>query len=118
MELQNESAGLEMDRKRKATGHDKMRRRQESAEAELYDQNRQNASLRTLLKQQKRKLSGEELTHQLRETKVLLEEQKSNVQELTHELSNRNSRVMQLEADKFFMAGDLQEKCIVEENLR
>jgi hypothetical protein len=43
----------------------------------------------------------------------LLEKQKSNyVQELTDEVSNRNSRVMQLEADNFFMFGDLQEKCV------
>jgi hypothetical protein len=60
----------------------------------------------------------EELTERLRTTNVALEEQKSNVQQLTDEVSNRNSRVLRLEADNFFIAGDLHEKCIVEKDLR
>jgi hypothetical protein len=59
-----------------------------------------------------------ELTEQLRDTTIVLEEQKQNVKELTDELVNRNSRVMQLEADIFFLAGDLSEKFVVEEELR
>jgi hypothetical protein len=105
-----------MEKNLKATGYEymRMRSRQESAEAELYEQKGENAALRRLLEERKR--SVEELTEQLRETKVLLEEQKYNVQELTDEVSNRNSR--ELEADICFMAGDHEENRIVEEKLR
>jgi hypothetical protein len=93
-----------------------MRSRQDITEAELYEQKEENAALQRLLEEQKRCV--EELTEQPRAANVLLEEQKSNVQELTDEVSNENSRVMQLEADNFLLAGDLHEKCIVEEELR
>ncbi len=76
----------------------------------------ENASLQRSLEEHKQ--SVEELTERFRTTKVSLEEQKSNVEQLTEEVSNRNSRVLRLEADNFFMAGDLHEKCIVAEDLR
>ncbi len=63
-------------------------------------------------------LKNSQITERLRTTNVALEEQKSNVQQLTDEVGNRNSRVLRLEADKFFIAGDLHEKCIVKEDLR
>ena len=93
-----------------------LRIRQEIAETKLREKNVENAILQRSLEEHKR--SVEELTERFRTTKVSLEEQKSNVQQLTEEVSNRNSRVLRLEADNFFMAGDLHEKCIVEEDLR
>ena len=48
----------------------------------------------------------------------MLEESQESAEHLTDELRIRNSRVMQLESDLFFMAGDLDEKSIVEEDLR
>ncbi len=96
-----------MGKKRKANGCDYRRMRQESVETQLHELKGENVVLERLLEEHKR--SVEELTEQLRTTKVSLQEQKSNVQQLTDEASSRNSRVMQLEADNFFMAGDLQE---------
>jgi hypothetical protein len=89
-----------------------MKQRQERIEAQLNEQKGENAVLQRMLEESKG--SVEDLTKQLRETLVSFEEQKSNLQ---HELRSRNSRVMQL-ADLFFMAGDLDEKSIVEEDLR
>ena len=93
-----------------------LRIRQEIAETKLGEKNVENAILQRSLEEHKR--SVEELTERFRTTKVSLEEQKSNVEQLTEEVSNRNSRVLRLEADNFFMAGDLHEKCIVAEDLR
>ena len=59
----------------------------------------------------------DELTRLLKEKTVELEKQEQKCDELTEELNNRNSRVMELEADKFFLNGDFHEKCIVEEQL-
>jgi len=100
-------------RKRKKPGYTCMKQRQERIEAQLNEQKGENAVLQRMLEESKG--SVEDLTKQLRETLVSFEEQKSNLQ---HELRSRNSRVMQLEADLFFMAGDLDEKSIVEEDLR
>jgi hypothetical protein len=98
-----------MGKKRKANGCDYRRMRQESAETQLqlHELKGGNVVLERLLEEHKR--SVEELTEQLRTTKVSLEEQKSNVQQLADEVSNKHLRVMQLETDNFFMAGDLQE---------
>jgi hypothetical protein len=70
-----------MGEKRKANGCDYRRMRQESAETQLHELKGENVVLERLLEEQKR--SVEELTEQLRTTKVSLEEQKSNVQQLT-----------------------------------
>ncbi len=69
-----------------------------------------------LLEQEKRRVV--ELTEQLNATKVKVEEQKHNFNLLTDELMDRDSRVMMLEADTFFLNGDLAEKSIVEEELK
>ncbi len=111
--------------------------RQERTVAQLQEQNGENAALREVVEQHKRceealteelklikvmlekKMENvDELTGLLKENMVDLEKQKQKGDELTEELNNRNSRVMELEADKFFLNGDLQEKCIVEEQLR
>jgi hypothetical protein len=72
--------------------------------------------LGVLLEQEKRRVV--ELTEQLNATKVKVEEQKHNFNLLTDELMDRDSRVMMLEADTFFLNGDLAEKSIVEEELK
>ncbi len=97
-------------------GYEYLSIRQEIAETKLREQKLENAVLQRSLEEHKR--SVEEFTERLRTTNVSLEEQKSNVQQPTDEVSNRNSRVLRLEADNLFMAGDLHEKCIVEEDLR
>ena len=90
-------------RKRKlVSGYAYACQRQEMVEAQLYEKKGENAVLQRMLEESKG--SVEKLTNQLRGTLVSLEEQKSNVQQLTGELSIRNSREMQLEADLFFMA--------------
>jgi hypothetical protein len=61
------------------------------------------------------KRSEEALTEELKAIKVMLEKKMENVDELTGLL---NSRVMELEADIFFLNGDLEEQYIVEEQLR
>ena len=94
---------LVMGRKRKPSGYDYISQRQERVEAQLYEQKGENTVLQRMSEEHKE--SVEELTEQLRATKVSLEEQKSNVQQLTDELSIRNSRVMQLEADRSFFHG-------------
>jgi hypothetical protein len=110
---------------------------QERAVAQLQGQKGKNAALREVVEQHKRceealteelklikvvlekKMENvDELTWLLKENTVELEKQKQKCDELTEELNNRNSRVMELEANNFFLNGDLHEKCIVEEQLR
>ena len=47
-----------------------------------------------------------------------LEQKKQKLKELRHRLRIRKSRVEELEAEKYFLAGDLHEKSIVEKELR
>ena len=110
---------------------------QERVAAQLQGQTGENAALREMVEQQKH--CEEALTEELKVIKVVLEKKMDDVDELTRllnekivelekqeqkcdelreEVNNRNSRVMELEADKFFLNGDLHEKCIVEEQLR
>ena len=103
-------------RKRKNPGYARIKQRQERVEGQLNELKGENAVLQRMLEESIG--SVEDLRKQLRGTLVSFEEQKANVQQLTDELSSRNSRVVQLEADLFFMAGDLDEKSIVEEDLR
>jgi hypothetical protein len=87
-----------------------MRIRQESAEAELEVEKREKDALLKLLEQEKRSLKS--LTEQLKDAKVLVEEHERrnvNVKQLTDELMNRDSRVLNLEADKYFMSAELQD---------
>ena len=42
--------------------------------------------------------------------RMLLQQKKSQLKELRVELSNRKSRVMDLEAEKYFLAADLHEQ--------
>jgi hypothetical protein len=93
-----------------------MRSRQGIVEVELEEEKGEKAALGCLLEHEKRRVK--ELTEQLKDTKVVVEEQKHNVNQLTDELMKRDSRVMQLEADTLFLNGDLQEKSIVEEQLQ
>ena len=110
---------------------------QERAALELEEQKVENAALREVVEQHKR--CEEAVTEELKLIKVMLQKKMENVDALTsllkaktvelenqkmkgdelrEELNNRNSRVMELEADNFFLNGDLHEKCIVEEQLR
>ena len=82
-------------RKRKKPGYTCMKQRQERIEEQFMEQKDENVVLQRML-----------------------EESKESVEQLTDELRIRNSRVMQLESDLFFMAGDLDEKSIVEDHLR
>jgi dynactin complex subunit len=66
---------------------------------------------------QKKMENVDALTSLLKAKTVELENQKQKGDELREELNNRNSRVMELDADKFFLNGDFHEKCIVEEQL-
>ena len=109
---------------------------QERAALELEEQKVENAALRVVVEQHKR--CEEAVTEELKLIKVMLQKKMENVDALTsllkaktvelenqkmkgdelrEELNNRNSRVMELEADKFFLNGDFHEKCIVEEQL-
>ncbi len=47
-----------------------------------------------------------------------LEQKKQKLKELRHQLRSRKSRVREFEAEKYFLAGDLHEKSIVEKELR
>jgi hypothetical protein len=71
-------------KKRRANGWDYRRMRQENAETQLHEQEGENVVLERLLEEHKHKRSVEELTEQLRTTKVSFEEQKSNVQQLAY----------------------------------
>jgi hypothetical protein len=83
---------------------------------ERMEQKDDNVGLRILVEQQKR--SVKQLTVQLSDTKDLLEQMKDHVQELTDQLRNRKSRVILLEADKYILTGDINEKSIVVKELR
>ena len=96
MELPNDVNMSETgSRKRKKPGYTCMEQRQERIEEQLNVEKDENVVLRRML-----------------------EESQESAEHLTDELRIRNSRVMQLESDLFFMAGDLDEKSIVEEDLR
>jgi hypothetical protein len=45
--------------------------------------------------------------------RILLQQKKSQLQELRDELSNRKSRVMELEVEKYFLVADLHEQSMV-----
>ena len=80
MESQNAPDVLVMAGKRKQ-GYEYLSTRQEIAETKLREQKLENAVLQRSLEEHKR--SVEELSERLRATNVALEEQKSNVQQLT-----------------------------------
>jgi hypothetical protein len=116
MEVQNVPDGTDRGRKRKATGHECMKRRQVIVEEQLEVKMKEKDVLVTLLEQEKGHVR--ELTKQLNDTKIMVEEQKRKVISLTDELMNTESRVMHLEADKYFLGADLQEKGIEEAQLK
>jgi chromosome segregation ATPase len=93
--------------KRKASGYEYMRSRQESAEAELEVEKREKDVLLKLLELEKRSVKG--LMEQLKDAKVLVEEHECNVQRLAGEVMNSESRVRNLEADNYFMSAELQD---------
>ncbi len=88
MEIPTLPDGLRNGRKRKKGGSEIWRRRQERAELE-------KGGLRILLQQKTQK-----------------------VKELKDELLNRKSRVMELEAEKFFLTGDFHDQSMVLKELR
>ena len=87
-----------------------MKRRQVIVEEQLEVERKEKDVLVTLLEQEKGRVR--ELTKQLNDTKIMVEEQKHKVMSLTDELMNTESRVMHLEADKYFLGADLEEKSI------
>jgi hypothetical protein len=130
MELRNVPHVLDNEKKSEATGYEYIRSRQEIAEAlqlmaearqgnaevKLKAQEEENAVLR--ISEEPLKRSVIELTEQLSEMKGVTQKHIDYVKELTDLLSNKHSRLMQLEEDKFFLAGDVAEKSVVEEELR
>jgi predicted nuclease with TOPRIM domain len=100
MEAQNVPGGIDRGRKRKAGGNEYMKRRHVIVEEQLEEEKKEKEALVTLLEQEKGRVR--ELTEQLNDTKVMVEAKKHKVNELRDELMNRDSRVMHLEADKYF----------------
>ena len=96
-------------KKRKICGAKIWKMREAEVTAQLAVTMEENGGLHRLLKQQKDLL--EEKVH-------LLEQKKHKMKELRRQLRSRKSRVMELEAEKYFLAGDLHEKSIVETELR
>jgi hypothetical protein len=93
-----------------------MKRRQVIVEEQLEVERKEKYVLMTLLEQEKGRVR--ELTKQMNATKIMVEEQKHKVMSLTDELMNTESRVMHLEADKYFLVADLEEKSIEEAQLK
>ncbi len=106
MDLQNVDV-LERGGKRKASGYDYMRSRQESAEAELDIEKRERNALSNLLEKEQR--SVKRLTEQLKDAEGVVEGHARNVKRLTDELMNRDSRVMNLEAENYIMSAELHD---------
>ncbi len=50
--------------------------------------------------------------------RILLQQKKEKLKELRDELSNRKSRVMELEAEKYFLMADLHERSMVIKELK
>ncbi len=124
MEVQNVPDGTDRGRKRKASGYECMKRRQVIVEEQLEVERKKKYVLVTLLEQEKGRVR--ELTKQVNDTQImkrrqvvveeqleverkekdvlvaLLEQEKGRVKELTLQLMNTESRVMHLEADKYF----------------
>jgi hypothetical protein len=82
-------------------------RRYEVVEEQWEEGKRDRDALKALLEQEKRRVI--ELTEELKDTKVMLEEQRHNLEQLTGKLMNRDSRVMHLEAEKYFLGADSEE---------
>ena len=95
-------------RKRKASGYEYLRSRQEEVEGQLHEETRVNGGLLDLLEQEKRKVK--ELAEQLMHTKVVVQEHKRKVDHLGDELIEMESRVRNLESDKYFFDANLVER--------
>ncbi len=127
MELQNVDV-LERGRKRKASGYDYMRSRQESVEVELDVEKREKRALSNLLEKAQRSVkrlteqltdaegvveeharSVNRLTEQLKDAEGLVAEHARNVKRLTDDLMNRDTRVMNLEAENYIMSAKLHD---------
>jgi chromosome segregation ATPase len=107
MEAQNVPGVIDRGRKRKASGYVVMKRRHVIVEEQLEVAMKEKEALVTLLEQEKGRVR--ELTKQLNDTKAVVEAKKHKVNELRDELMNRDSRVMHLEADKYFLVTELEE---------
>ena len=94
-------------RKRKASGYEYLRSRQEEVEGQLHEETRVNGGLLDLLEQEKRKVK--ELAEQLMHTKVVVQEHERKVDNLGDELIEMESRVRNLESDKYFLDANLVE---------
>jgi hypothetical protein len=140
MEVQNVPDGTDRGRKRKASGYELMKRRHVIVEEQLEVERKEKDVLVTLLEQEKGRVR--ELTKQVNDTQImkrrqviveeqlvverkekdvlfaLLEQEKGRVKDLTNQLMNTESRVMHLEADKYFLGADLEEKSIEEAELK
>jgi hypothetical protein len=116
MEAQNVLGVIDRGRKRKATGYENMKRRHVLVEEQLEVVMKEKEALVTLLEQEKGRVR--ELAEQLNDTKVMVEAKKLKVNELRDELMNRDSRVMHLEADKYFLVTELEEKSIEDAQLK
>jgi hypothetical protein len=88
MEIQNVPDVLGCGRKRKASGYEYMRSRQESVEGQLHEEKREKAGLLVLLEQEKHNV--EELTEQLKGTKVVVEAHERKVEQLGYELIEKS----------------------------
>ena len=109
MDVYDVRGEMENGKKRKICGTQLWKRREAEVTAQLAVTMEENVGLHRLLKQQK----------DLVDDKVhLLEQKKHKMKELRRQLRSRKSRVMELEAEKYFLAGDLHEKSIVETELR
>ncbi len=99
---------LESGRKRKASGYEYLRSRQEDVEGQLHEETRVKAGMLVLLEEEKRKVK--ELAEQLMHTKVVVQEYERKVHHLGDELIEMESRVSNLESGKYFLDANLVEK--------
>ncbi len=82
----------------------------------LHEEKREKAGFLVLLEQEKRNVK--ELTEQLKDTKVVVEAHERKVEQLGYELIEKESRVIHLEADKYFLDANLLERSNEEAQLK